>query len=240
MLKSEKKRKKRRKIRYSILFVPDVATSKVKSFSLRYTTINAIAMSFLVLISAMIIYGCYVSNHMVLTGTSIQVLKEQVKGLEEEKAQLETANKELTEKVAILSDTVNNQQEAQKSQDEKYQPTGFPLKGSAAYSEDLKDDEGRPMVLFTTAAGTEVIAAGSGQVEDIMTDEAYGYCIVVNHNNGYLSYYRDFSTPCVSVGDEVTRTTVLYRIEAGGENLSYMISKDGEYINPLDIMEIYG
>lgn len=239
-MKSGKKRKRNRKVRYSILFVPDAATAKVRSFSLSYTALSVVLMSFLVLICAIVIYGSYVSNHMVIANTSIQLLNEQLKGLEDEKAQLETANKELTEKVSILSDTVNDQEAARKTQDEKFNPTGFPLKGTAAYSEDVNDDQGRPMVLFTAAVGTEVIAAGGGQVLEITSDGTYGYCVAIDHGNGYISYYRDFSTPCVSEGDEVTRTTVLYRIEAGGENLGYQIAQEGSYIDPLDIMEIYG
>ena len=240
VLESGKKKKRKRKVRYSVLFVPDSANAKVKSYGLSHTMLSVLTMSFLVLVCAIIIYGYYVSNHMVIANTSIQLLKEQLKGLEDEKAQLETANKELSEKVSILSDTVNNQEEARKTQDEKYNPTGFPLKGTAAYSEDMKDDQGKPMVLFTAAVGTEVIAAGGWQVLEITSDGTYGYCIAIDHGNGYVSYYRDFSTPCVSEGDEVTRTTVLYKIEAGGENLGYQISQDDTFIDPLEIMEIYG
>lgn len=239
-MESGKKKKRKRKVRYSILFVPDSATAKVKSIGLSHLGLRGLMMSFLVLVCAIIIYGYYASNHMVIANTSIQLLKEQLKGLEDEKAQLETANKELSEKVSILSDTVNNQQEARKTLDEKYNPTGFPLKGTAAYSEDIREDQGNPMVLFTAAVGTEVIAAGGGYVKEITSDDTYGYCIAIDHGNGYVSYYRDFSTPCVSEGDEVTRTTVLYKIEAGGENLAYQISCDGAYIDPLEMMEIYG
>lgn len=244
VLESEKKKKKKRKVKYSILLIPDVTTAEVKRFSLSQNLIHVVSMSFLVLICAIIIYGYYVSNHMVVANTSIQLLKEQLKGLEEEKAQLETAKKELTEKVAILSDTINNQEEARKSQEEslaeKYMPTAFPLTGTASYSEDTKDAQGEPIVIFTAAVGTEVIPAGNGRVADITEDADYGYCIAIDHDNGYISYYRDASAPCVEAGDEVTRTTVLYKIEAGGENLGYQIVQDESYIDPLELMEIYG
>jgi hypothetical protein len=52
--------------------------------------------------------------------------------------------------------------------------------------------------------------------------------------------YRNGSKPKVSEGDEVTRATELFNIEEGFEDLGYQITEYDKYIDPLDIMEIYG
>jgi hypothetical protein len=41
-------------------------------------------------------------------------------------------------------------------------------------------------------------------------------------------------------GDTVTSDTEIYRITAGSEELGYQIMENDEYIDPLDLMEIYG
>jgi len=101
-------------------------------------------------------------------------------------------NKELQEKVTILSDTVNNkvyQEEKREAQMiQSYIPTGFPIKGAASYNEEEKELEGNPAVIFQASAGTSVIATANGTVSSIAGSAEAGYIVMIDHGNGYFQY----------------------------------------------------
>lgn len=97
-----------------------------------------------------------------------------------------------------------------------------------------------PIVVFSASTGTSVIVTGNGVVEKIEADAEYGNVIRVNHGNGYVSIYRNPSPAKVKEGDEITKGTMLIEMTTENETLGYQIMKDGEYIDPLELMEIYG
>lgn len=100
--------------------------------------------------------------------------------------------------------------------------------------------DAEPIVVFSASAGTKVIATASGIVAAAEPDAAYGYRIVLDHGNGYTSIYRAVSEPEVSEGDEVERGSALYEMQSPEEKLGYQITKDGELIDPLELLEVYG
>lgn len=108
-----------------------------------------------------------------------------------------------------------------------------------AVAEEAEQEE-HPIVVFLASAGTSVIATGSGVVEAIEEDAAYGGRIQVNHGNGYVTIYRCVSPAKVKVGDEITKGTMLIEMTTEAEELGYQIMKDEAYIDPLELMEIYG
>lgn len=242
-MESVNKKKKKRQIRYNILLVPDAAAAEIKKFTLSQRVVKCVIILFCVIFSLIVAYSVYLSNTIMHANSSIQNLQNTVNSLEKEKETLTNENKELTEKVSILSDTINEQVEVAKNQEkelaEKMNPTGYPMKGTASYEETKAEDD-HPIVVFTSGQGTSVIATGEGVVSDIIDDAVYGHCVVIDHGNGYKSYYRNLSTPKVAVGDTVNRSTVLYDIITGAQNLGYQITLDNQFINPLDVMEIYG
>jgi murein DD-endopeptidase MepM/ murein hydrolase activator NlpD len=122
---------------------------------------------------------------------------------------------------------------------QSYIPSGFPLKGTATYNEDETELDGNPIALFHASEGTSVIAAASGTVESI-EKVVGGYVVTIDHENGYKSIYRNGEKPKVVEGDTVTSDTEIYRIKVGSEELGYQIMENDEYIDPLDLMEIYG
>lgn len=237
-------KKKKKKVRYNVIFVPDVATAEVKRFSLSLRVLVTIGSVVAMLIIVALIYCYYLTNHVLVANTSINSLRHEVETLKDEKAQLETENKELQEKVSILSDTVNEKVQMEKQQAEElakqYIPTGFPLKGTASYSEEVQEIEGNPVAYFSAAAGTSVIATAKGKISAIAGDEENGYIVMVDHENGYFSVYRNSSTPKVELNQEVTTDTEIFNIEAGKELLGYQIIENDTYIDPLSLMEIYG
>ena len=156
-----------------------------------------------------------------------------------------TAEKEvLQEEVFALNKTmdekIRQEEEREAELAKSYLPTGFPIKGRASYDEQENILDGNPAVIFHATSGTSVTAAANGTVSCIEEREAMGYLVMIDHDNGYFSVYRNGTKPKVQEGDVVTDTTELFRIEEGYEDLGYQIIENKSYINPLDFMEIHG
>jgi murein DD-endopeptidase MepM/ murein hydrolase activator NlpD len=231
------------KIKYNVLFVPDDKAETVKHFSIQLDMLVIICTAIVFVVVAALVYCVIITLEYNDVNRSVAALKLQVEGLTQQKASLENENDELQEKVAILSSTVNEkvqQQELQEAQmAQAYIPSGFPLKGTATYNEDETELDGNPIAIFHASEGTSVIAAASGTVESV-EKTADGYVVVIDHENGYKSIYRNGTKPKVVQGDTVTSDTEIFRITAGSEELGYQIMQGEQYVDPLDLMEIYG
>lgn len=207
-------------------------------------TVMGACIGIAVVMIMILIYCHYLSSHLVEANQSVNELRQQVETLTAENDELKLQNDELNEKVSILSDTVNSkvkeeeEREAQIAQG--YVPTGFPLKGTASYKEEETSLDGQPIAYFEAAAGTAVIATAQGTVSSIAGSAESGYIVMIDHGNGYYSVYRSGASPLVEEGDEVTTSTELYVLDEGHEKLGYQIIENDAYIDPLDLMEIYG
>jgi len=162
--------------------------------------------------------------------------------LEQEKLELETEIVGLNETVQILSETVSQKTQSEselKAQIEKQSiPTEFPLNGSASMKEDTIDDA--PICVFDASLGSAVVATASGTVTSVKDDAKYVHSIWVDHGNGYTTIYRNAGQPRVQVGDSVVCGAALYIIEEKKEEMGYQMMKDGQYINPMDMLSING
>ena len=246
-----KKRKKKTKINYFLLLVSDSPTKKVKKFKYTKARINflkTVATLFFIALLGYIAYNSY-QNTVVLSRES--AFKAKIKELEEANAVLMQEKEELTEKVTILSKTVNEKVDAEKVLEEKNLPKGFPLSGKAAMEETQETIEGedgdevRPMLLFDADEEVSVVAAGGGIVCHCEMDNEYGYQVHVDHGNGYITIYRSGTAPKVDEGDEITRGTLLFEMREDednelADNMAYQVTKDGEYIVPTEVLEING
>lgn len=147
----------------------------------------------------------------------------------------------LNNKVRILSDTVNikteNEAVLTEVLDAQWLPKEFPLTGSASV---ISNDAEEPMVILKASDGATVVSTASGHVEDILEDDNYGNLVIINHENGYRSYYRNKGQVMVKKGDDVVAGTTIYIIGSGNERFCYQISLEGEYIEPMDMMDING
>jgi murein DD-endopeptidase MepM/ murein hydrolase activator NlpD len=236
-------KQKKDKIKYNVLFVPDDKSETVKHFSVKLDILVIIYTAIIFVVVAALVYGIITTVEYNKVNRNVVALSSQVEELSAQNDALETQNDELQEKVAILSSTVNEKVQQQEEQEaqmaQAYIPSGFPLKGTATYNEDETELDGEPIAIFHASEGTSVIAAASGTVESI-EKTADGYIVVIDHENGYKSIYRNGTKPKVSEGDTVTSDTEIYRITAGSEELGYQIMQEEQYIDPLDLMEIYG
>ena len=181
----------------------------------------------------------------------IAQLKEANEQLELEKGELQSEIAKLEETVSILSDTVNQKVEAEQAleaeKEEEHIPKGFPMSGTAQIKEETNDDEAqmraseeRKEIIFSAAAGTNVISSGAGTVLSVGEDVEYGNLISIDHGNGYVSVYRNGGNPMVKEGNEVTRGAILYVIDDENTDTGYSIRKDDTYVDPMELIEING
>lgn len=168
-------------------------------------------------------------------------LKAEIEQLTEEKEDLVSLRKELSDKVTILSDTINQKVEEEEAMEEiraqAHMPVGFPMSASASLEE---VDGDNPMVKLNGSVGSSIIASADGTVISITTDSGYIHCIKIDHGNGYQSIYRNDGDAMIKEGDEVVRGAILYVIGEDNTALGYQITYDEKYIDPMELISIDG
>ncbi len=89
---------------------------------------------------------------------------------------------------------------------------------------------------FAAPAGTDVVAAADGEVVSAGWEGAYGYQVVIEHEDGYQTTYSHLSTIRVDVGDEVDAGDHIGDVgntgNTTGSHLHFEVLKDGKYIDP--------
>lgn len=87
-----------------------------------------------------------------------------------------------------------------------------------------------------------VTAAASGTVSRVEADPLMGYVVVIQHDNGYESYYASLSDVEVKEGDKVVQSQPIAksgnnRFEADQKNhLHFEVKKDGKQIDPESVL----
>ena len=246
-----KNSKKKKKANYVLLLVSDSPTEKVKKIKLTKARVNFVKLVIILFFVALLGYVGFTSYYNTIVISREAALTARIKELEEAKALLEEEKVQLTDKVTILSKTINEKVDAERVQEEKNMPKGFPLSGSANMEETeetIETDDGeeiRPLILFDADGSVGVVSAGAGTVSFVDMDNEYGYQVHIDHGNGYVTIYRSGTEPKVSQGDEVARGALLYEMEEDDDNdladqMAYQVTKNGEYIMPTDVLEING
>lgn len=224
---------------YNVLF-PENTRAAEKKTSVRIEIFVLVFAASIFLFLAELIHNSVLSGELESANKSISELNAQLQDMKAENKQIVLENEELQEKVEILSDTVNVGERQAKALAQSRVPSGFPVKGTASYDGDATELDGQPIANFVVSPGTGVNATANGVVSSIAGNKGSGYIIMVDHQNGYYSVYRNGSAPKVSEGDEVTKATELFVIEVGHMRFGYQIIQENQYINPLDLMETYG
>ena len=94
------------------------------------------------------------------------------------------------------------------------------------------------------AGGTPVHAADGGVVVQAAYDSSLGNYVVINHGNGYNTWYLHNSSLAVSVGQSVSKGQVISYVgttgSSTGNHLDFRIKLDnGGYVNPLSYCTPY-
>ncbi len=90
--------------------------------------------------------------------------------------------------------------------------------------------------------GTEIFAAEDGTVRLAATHPSYGNYIIVDHENGFSTYYAHCSALLVTEGQEVTRGQIIGLVgttgHSTGNHLHFEVRIDGINYNPADYLRV--
>ena len=236
------KKKHKRKVSRVLIFTSDAVDAREKQLKLRPWLCNLLLLVFCVVVGSVI--GYFMNETKVWTQVQdvFTNQNETITNLQKENKELSLQIESLNEKIAVLSDTVNKQtQDAnalREQLDEQTTPSGFPLTGTSSNVQDYTEEE--PICEWEAEENITVVATATGTVLAIEDDASYGHKITVDHGNGYQTIYRNKGEVKVKVGDTVARGTSLYIIGSDNLILGYQIMKDGEFINPMDVLSVSG
>lgn len=164
-----------------------------------------------------------------------------INNLTDENEALTVENDSLSSKVTVLSETVSKKTATEDavSQEtvENALPKGFPISGSATMEE---KEEGDPMLVFTASQGVNIITTGTGTVLSVDADTEYGTKIVIDHENGYYSIYRNKGISLVKLGEKLGKGYILFSVGEDNQTLGYQIQQNDQYIDPMQMINING
>lgn len=244
----DRRKKRGRKYNYTLMLFADSREGNIRQLRIDSVVVEVVAALLAVIMIALAVI-CF------RRGEALAVLREtsagqtqRIQALEKENGELITKareltvkQKELSQKVIVLSDTINrkvDEEEANEAKEAKARmPIGFPMTSSA--SVELVDAE-EPMVKLTGAESGNIVAAGGGIVESITSDSGYLHCVRIDHGNGYTSIYRNDGDVMVKEGVEVVRGSILYVIDEDNTELGYQILYENKYMDPMELLNING
>ncbi len=260
MSKTTKPKKHRHKRHYTFMVISGDSDGSTKRLHLNHFKTQLLAYILFAVVLAIICYIIYsaitintLRNIEVQQKADIEALTDERNTLLTEKDQLETENEQLS--AAINKRIIDEQQSAEEAQT-LAMPTGFPLTGTASMAnavddknsttittltEENKDEAtGDPLVVFTAAEGSSIIASGTGTIVSVTTDTKFGNQVAIDHGNGYISIYRNAGDPLVTEGSLIDRGDIIFVITKDNTSLGYQIQKDESYIDPEELIEING
>ncbi|MCH5338693.1 MAG: M23 family metallopeptidase [Acetatifactor sp.] len=237
-----RRRRHKRKNCHVVIVTSDAVDTSTKHFRIKPWVVETFVLLISVAAGAVIGYFLFEQD---LPREEVvhnnQQREELIAELEEENVALQTQIAELTNTVQILSDTVIQKAESENSLTERleqqYIPTEFPVTSRAQFEEIT---EGNPMLVFTTAKSTMVVVTANGTVTAVNDDGEYGHNVWVDHGNGYVTIYRNQGEVMVKQGETVRQGSTLFISNEENSKLGYQVMKDGEYINPMDVLAING
>ena len=250
-----RRKKHKKKVNHIVIFTTDAVDAKVRQCRIR--PLAGVVLTILVCMIIGTIIGVFlyeeqmwlkvqetVSRKEEVIGQhkdEIERREEEIQVLQDEKEALYDEIDALNEKITVLSETVNQKvkdvEVLQGKIDAQSVPTGFPLTGSATMSESTSDI---PLCIFTGLKDTLVVAAANGVVLSVEEDVEFGYKITVDHGNGYNTIYRNQGEVLVKQGDTIFRGSALFIIGEDNLQLGYQMTKDGSYIDPMDVISVSG
>ena len=231
----------KRKSKFALLLVTEKEDGTIKQHHISSTVVEVAAAILFVIFVAVICKFAY--DTITIKDARKEIVNQivTINSLTDENEALSVENSTLNSKIAVLSETVSKKAATEDalSQEtiENALPKGFPLSGSATMKE---SEDGDPMLIFTASSGINIITTGTGTVVSVDADEVYGARIVIDHENGYKSVYRNNGTPLVKNGEELGKGYILFSIGEDNQELGYQIMKDDQYIDPMLLIDING
>lgn len=248
-------RRHKRKNNHVVIVTSDAANAGVRQFRIRPWILQTIIIILCVIIGALIGYFIYEKDIWEAELNQASHQNDAIKGLEEEKIVLENQIADLNDQITDLNDLIAEKEKDIKilsnTLDQKVQseteltqrleqqsvPSKFPLNSGASMD---NPPEGELICVFNVPSGALVVATANGTVMAVNDDPVYGHNVWVDHGNGYVTIYRNQGEVKVEQGKAVTQGTTLMLITDADSKLGYQIMKDGEYVDPMEMLNISG
>ncbi|MCI8382716.1 MAG: peptidoglycan DD-metalloendopeptidase family protein [Lachnospiraceae bacterium] len=242
----------KRKTGYTIMIVSDSVEKNQKKIHINTGILSIVAF---VLLVVAICYAEYTTILMHGATERSETYVGEIARLQRENEELLSAKETLEKQVANLNQTLSQREEQVQMQEETIQaavetenmPKGFPVSGAAQIKETgaeddtgLQPEQARKEIIFIAAVQTNVTATGAGTVLEVKEAGEEPANVSIDHGNGYVSMYRNMGEPKVAVGSQVENGTAIFEIGEGNAEIGYSVSKDGNYLDPMEIIEIKG
>ena len=246
-----KNQRHKRKEVYSVLMVSNT-DGKSRQFQLSAFTLQFCVATVVILC---LIIGWLIYQASVADGAQ-QVLRQEVSSLKEKVQQLETENDSLTKDKSSLTaelealrqqaEALNEAPVAPVENDIKEETTESPVPGlypsdgvglqKTSYSEE------QPYISISAYTDGHIVAAGSGTVTAVGSDDTYAHIIEVDHEGGYKTRYLLHQDAEVNTeeGSQVQAGDVLMTIISDDCQLDYQILLNGEPVDPLTVIDAKG
>lgn len=168
-------------------------------------------------------------------------------------AYLETAQKEMKETLTVQTQNLSDIQERIPEYLEglKALPKKYPVTNTSKilyHFGDIKENsetgETYQGMILSTDTESRVLAAGNGTIISAGTDDAGVTQIIIDHGNGYKSYYLNYTEAIAAVGQEVKKGDEIAKMgevsTPAGPLLEFRVSYQEEYIDPETMLTIVG
>ena len=90
------------------------------------------------------------------------------------------------------------------------------------------------------ASGSKIAAADGGTVTLAGYNGNYGYCVIIDHGNGYTTLYAHCSKLLVSKGQKVAKGETISLVgstgRSTGPHLHFEVRKNGSLVNPINYL----
>ncbi|MCR5672641.1 MAG: M23 family metallopeptidase [Lachnospiraceae bacterium] len=238
---------------YTLLLIPN-SSDEAKTVEITYdrllqllTGATATAIIVIGLIISMMVHNHKIKNSLEEAEKSISQLRATNSTLEGAVSSLNDQIEADKKVFSQIEDTISKKEEEQaQSAEEAAMPNEIPIRNAKAIliEDPYRDSQGGATagIVFSTLKGAIVSAAAEGIVAHVDSDEENPYYtrgIVIDHGNGYMTYYRLNGDVSIEEGAVVEKGGVLAVLPDDGF-VAYEIKKDGEFIDPLTVIKQEG
>ena len=230
---------------FTMLLIPNSSDS-AKTVEITYDRLlqlfaGAIATAIIVigLIVSMMVHNHKLKNSLGDAETAVSELSASNAMLEETVTALNDQIDADKEAFSKIEDTITKKEEEDAaSAEEAAVPYSLPISNAEAVlvEDPYRDSNGGATngIVLATTKGAIVSAAANGVIMHVDSDENnpfYTRGIVIDHGNGYITYYRMNGDVATEEGVNVAQGDVLAVLTEDGY-VAYEIKKDGEFVDP--------
>lgn len=262
------RRKRKIKKYYTISVTSDYSGKKSRVYRCRFNFIQVILVCALLILCMAVGLTYYWYTNLSGMEDKVTAFKELIAKQEQTIISLGNEKNELESSNVILGDMLSKAENELLARDEAESeeriPSLFPIDGAVLVSnlekvtkpyieglgeitEDVLSqtmqmiaEEYSSVLVFEANQSCDMVAAGAGIVRSVGEDDLFGAYVIVDHGNGYESVYRNNGDLKVDAGDKVFKGQLIFVNCDEEAFLGVQIVLDGNYVDPLSVINTNG